>query len=131
MIPVELVDPRYYHLDTCFCPLAPDTAIWYPPAFDDYGQRAIEEHVPKLLPSTKIGSRTIRLQRGGDRPARSSRTPAATACTPRWPNGGYEPTATPLDEFVKAGGSAKCLTCGSMAKRQRAGESYSCFSSLS
>jgi N-dimethylarginine dimethylaminohydrolase len=23
---------------------------------------------------------------------------------------GYEPIATPLDEFVKAGGSAKCLT---------------------
>jgi N-dimethylarginine dimethylaminohydrolase len=23
---------------------------------------------------------------------------------------GYEPVATPLDEFVKAGGSAKCLT---------------------
>ncbi len=23
---------------------------------------------------------------------------------------GYEPRATPLDEFVKAGGSAKCLT---------------------
>ncbi len=49
VIPVELVDPRYYHLDTCFCPLAPDTAIWYPPAFDDYGQRAIQQHVPNLL----------------------------------------------------------------------------------
>jgi N-dimethylarginine dimethylaminohydrolase len=24
--------------------------------------------------------------------------------------GGYEPVATALDEFVKAGGSAKCLT---------------------
>jgi N-dimethylarginine dimethylaminohydrolase len=23
---------------------------------------------------------------------------------------GYDPIATPLDEFVKAGGSAKCLT---------------------
>jgi N-dimethylarginine dimethylaminohydrolase len=23
---------------------------------------------------------------------------------------GYEPISTPLDEFVKAGGSAKCLT---------------------
>ena len=39
VIPVELVDPRYYHLDTCFCPLAPGVAIWYPPAFDRYGQR--------------------------------------------------------------------------------------------
>ena len=25
VIPLELVEPRYYHLDTCFCPLAADT----------------------------------------------------------------------------------------------------------
>ena len=35
MIPLELVDPHYYHLDTCFSPLAPGVAAWYPGAFDD------------------------------------------------------------------------------------------------
>ncbi len=30
VIPLELVDPYYYHLDTCFCPLAPGVAIYYP-----------------------------------------------------------------------------------------------------
>ena len=30
VIPLELVDPYYYHLDTCFCPLAPGMAIYYP-----------------------------------------------------------------------------------------------------
>src|SRR3990172_379618 len=49
VIPVELVDARYYHLDTCFCPLAEGEAIWYPPAFDDYGQRAVREHVKNLI----------------------------------------------------------------------------------
>ena len=34
VIPLELVDPYYYHLDTCFCPLPPGVAIYYPPAFD-------------------------------------------------------------------------------------------------
>jgi len=109
VIPVELIDPRYYHLDTCFCPLAPDTAIWYPPAFDDYGRRAIEEHVPNLLAveqaeaerfacnAVVIGRRVI-TNTGCDR------MHAALAAE------GYEPVATPLDEFVKAGGSAKCLT---------------------
>src|SRR6059058_1814739 len=28
VLPVELVDPRFYHLDTCFCPLAAGEAIW-------------------------------------------------------------------------------------------------------
>jgi N-dimethylarginine dimethylaminohydrolase len=109
VLPVELVDPRYYHLDTCFCPLAADTAIWYPPAFDDYGQRAIRQHVPNLLAveqveaerfacnAVVIGKRVI-TNTGCDQ------LHAALAAAD------YEPIATPLDEFVKAGGSAKCLT---------------------
>jgi N-dimethylarginine dimethylaminohydrolase len=109
VIPVELVDPRYYHLDTCFCPLTGETAIWYPPAFDDYGQRAIEEHVPKLMAVDKeeaerfacnamVIGRTVITNTGCDK---LHATLTAS---------GYEPVATPLDEFVKAGGSAKCLT---------------------
>ena len=27
VMPLELVDPSFYHLDTCFCPLAPGEAI--------------------------------------------------------------------------------------------------------
>ncbi|MEW6158445.1 MAG: hypothetical protein AB1813_13510 [Verrucomicrobiota bacterium] len=34
-ISVELVDARFYHLDTCFCPLPGGGAIWFPPAFDE------------------------------------------------------------------------------------------------
>src|SRR5207253_1799354 len=36
VLPLELVNPYFYHLDTCFCPLAPGEAIYYPPAFDNY-----------------------------------------------------------------------------------------------
>src|SRR3990172_3874073 len=109
VIPVELVDPRYYHLDTCFCPLAPDEAIWYPPAFDDYGQRAIQQHVPKLIAvdqseaerfacNAVVVGRTVITNTGCDQLHDELR------------RRGYEPLATPLGEFTKAGGSAKCLT---------------------
>ncbi len=30
VLPLELVNPGFYHLDTCFCPLAPGEAIYYP-----------------------------------------------------------------------------------------------------
>jgi N-dimethylarginine dimethylaminohydrolase len=109
VIPVELIDARYYHLDTCFCPLAPDEAIWYPTAFDEYGQRAIREHVPKLIEAERaeaerfacnavVLGKYVITNNGCDRlqEALASR--------------GYKPLSTPLDEFVKAGGSAKCLT---------------------
>ncbi len=33
VLPLELVDPRFYHLDTCFCPLEGDLALFYPGAF--------------------------------------------------------------------------------------------------
>lgn len=109
VIPVELIDARYYHLDTCFCPLAKDEAIWYPPAFDEYGQRAIRSHVGKLLEVEQVEAerfacnavligRTVITNTGCEQ--------LHAALTAR----GYEPIATPLDEFVKAGGSAKCLT---------------------
>ena len=49
VIPLELVDPYYYHLDTCFCPLAPGVAIYYPGAFDQYALPALAEHVPDLI----------------------------------------------------------------------------------
>ncbi len=49
VISVELVDPRFYHIDTCFCPLSDGGAVWFPPAFDEYGQRTIRNHVPNLI----------------------------------------------------------------------------------
>ncbi len=49
VLPLELVDPRFYHLDTCFCPLAPDQALYFPGAFDAYGQKVIETHIPHLV----------------------------------------------------------------------------------
>jgi N-dimethylarginine dimethylaminohydrolase len=39
----------FYHLDTCFCPLPDGSAVWFPAAFDEYGQRAIRAHVPELI----------------------------------------------------------------------------------
>jgi N-dimethylarginine dimethylaminohydrolase len=42
VLPLELVNPRFYHLDTCFCPLAPGEALYYPDAFDAYGQRVLQ-----------------------------------------------------------------------------------------
>ena len=49
VLPLELVDKRFYHLDTCFCPLAPGEAIYFPDAFDAYGRKVLASHIPKLI----------------------------------------------------------------------------------
>lgn len=127
VIPVELIDARYYHLDTCFCPLSPTEAVWYPPAFDEYGQRAIRTHVGQSLGDrqNRVSARRdhaeplIEVERTeAERFACNAvvigkRVITNTGCDrlhAALAERGYEPVATPLDEFVKAGGSAKCLT---------------------
>ncbi len=109
VLPVQLVNDRYYHLDTCFCPLNETTAIWYPAAFDEYGQRAIEACIPRLIEvrddeATRFACNAVVI---GQYVALNSGCPDLES---RLQAAGYTPHATPLDEFIKAGGSAKCLT---------------------
>jgi N-dimethylarginine dimethylaminohydrolase len=109
VLPLELVDPRFYHLDTCFCPLAPGQAIYYPPAFDTYGQKVLQTHIPRLLAvhdaealrfgcNAVVVGKTVIVNTGCEELATGLQA---------W---GYRTVAVELDEFLKAGGSAKCLT---------------------
>lgn len=109
VIPVALRDHYYYHLDTCFCPLAPGVAIYHPPAFDDYGLAALKEHVPRLLPIDEAEARHFACNAVvvGHHVVTNVGCPKLHALLREE---GYESSETPLHEFVKAGGSAKCLT---------------------
>jgi N-dimethylarginine dimethylaminohydrolase len=109
VIAMELVDPYYYHLDTCFCPLAPNQAIYLRDAFDEYGRRALREAVADLIEVDADEARSFACNA-----VVVGRTVVTNMGCPKLHaalrDKGYEPRATPLGEFVKAGGSAKCLT---------------------
>ena len=109
VLPIELVNPYFYHLDTCFCPLAPGEAIYHPEAFDAYGRRVLEAHIPRLLAvgeadaqrfgcNAVVVGKTVVVNAGCDKLASDLRS---------W---GYAVAPVELDEFIKSGGSAKCLT---------------------
>jgi N-dimethylarginine dimethylaminohydrolase len=109
VIPLELIDSHYYHLDTCCCPLAPGEAIWFPGAFDEYGRQAMREAVLRLIEVSADEAHSFAC----NAVVVGRHVVTNTGC----PNlhrdlraAGYEPHETPLSEFVKAGGSAKCLT---------------------
>jgi N-dimethylarginine dimethylaminohydrolase len=109
VLPMELVDPRFYHLDTCFCPLAPGWAIYYPGAFDEYGRSVLRDRIPNLIEvaaeeaisfscnAVVVGRRVI-LNRGATKLAETLR------------DAGFEARPLEFTEFIKSGGSAKCLT---------------------
>jgi ornithine--oxo-acid transaminase len=107
---LHLVDPRFYHVDTCFCPLSNGDAMYYPGAFDPASLASIEACYPphrRILVNeddaaafacnaVNIGP-TILLNRIS--PTLRSTLEAR----------GFEVVETPLSEFLKAGGAAKCL----------------------
>ncbi len=109
VLPLQLVDDYYYHLDTCFCPLAEDLAMYYPPAFDEYAQRAIQEHIPRLIAVREEEAKLFACNA-----VVIGRNVVLNAGCPHLEEDlkqhGFEPHATDLSEFIKAGGSAKCLT---------------------
>ena len=109
VIPLQLVDTRYYHLDTCFCPLDETSAIVHLPAFDTYAQQALREHVPTLIEVDPIEAERFAC----NAVVLGSHVVLNTGCEQleaALQERGFTPHATPLDEFIKAGGSAKCLT---------------------
>jgi N-dimethylarginine dimethylaminohydrolase len=109
VIPLELVDRRYYHLDTCFCPLTPRSAIYYPSAFDAYAIDAMRGHIDQLIPVSEEEAR----QFACNAVVLGSTVITNSGCGElhrRLREHGFDVAECPLSEFVKAGGSAKCLT---------------------
>lgn len=111
IVTLKLVDQRFYHLDTCFCPLEGGFLLYYPPAFDEASRADIELRVP--------AARRIAI---GEEDALAfacnavniDSTVVVNRATPAFvkalAKNGFEVLQTPLAEFMKAGGSAKCLT---------------------
>jgi len=111
VVSLQLVDERFYHLDTCFCPLTGGYLLYYPPAFDFYSNRIIEMRVPAekriaiqeadavkfACNAVNIGHTVVMNQVSNDLKQQLAKV-------------GFQVIETPLNEFIKAGGAAKCLT---------------------
>lgn len=109
VVPIKLTDPRFYHLDTCFCPLAPGVAMAAPVAFDATSWRALERHVPRLIPVPQEIAVTFACNAlvVGDRLVTSG--PEA-ALRPILSPVGLVPLHVDMSEFQKSGGAVRCLT---------------------
>lgn len=109
--PLRLCDARFYHLDTCFCPLEDDHLMFYPGAFDEEGKASIREVVPPdrllALNEDEAVLFTCNAVNIGD----SVIVNAASGRCKEWLNQrGFKVIETATGEFIKAGGSAKCLS---------------------
>lgn len=109
VLPLELVDTRWYHLDTCLFPLRADLLAYYPPAFDEYAQKVLaglpgEKILLSEHDALRFGGNAVVI---GDRVAMNAGCPELEAALRAH---GFTTFATDLSEFLKSGGAAKCLT---------------------
>jgi len=111
VVSLRLVDPRFYHLDTCFLPLPDGAVAWYPGAFDTRSNQVIESLVP-LEKRIIVGE--------DDAPRFSANAVvvgdfvimncASEKLSRAVQERGLKVEIVDFSEFIKAGGSAKCLT---------------------
>jgi len=111
VLPLLLVDERFYHLDTCLCPLASGHVMAFMDAFSPHAQKLIRRSVePQYLieigpeDALAFACNAVEIDDAIVLHAASARLQA------RLNDAGYRVFATELSEFHKAGGSAKCLT---------------------
>ena len=108
VIACELIDSRFYHLDTCFCPINKNQALYFPGAFKPDSIARMKQHID-LLPITpgdaeKFACNAVVLGKQVVLPAQCAETEKLLKSL------GYESFGVELGEFLKAGGSAKCLS---------------------
>ena len=110
-IPLLLVDERFYHLDTCFCPLASGHVLVFMDAFSPHSQKLLRRTVePEYLIELSVTDALSFACNAVELDETLVMHDASMKLRERLHSIGYRVFATDLSDFHKAGGSAKCLT---------------------
>jgi len=105
---IQLTDKRFYHLDTCFCPLNKDHALYYPGAMSGESILEMWKHID-LIPvpeeeamrfacNAVVIGKDVVMQK--DCPKTQNQLHKL----------GFSVHEVDLSEFIKSGGNAKCLS---------------------
>lgn len=111
VVSLKLIDSRFYHLDTCFCPLLNEEVMYYPGAFDVESLKQIENN-------TRPDNRIILDENDANQFACNAvlientliLNNASSSLKTRLEQSGYQVILQPVTEFMKSGGANKCLT---------------------
>lgn len=109
VVSLELVDPRFYHLDTALAVLDDTTIAYYPPAFSDESRARLLDLFPDAIEVSAADAAVLGLNAVSDGlnvvlPA------AATGFAEQLREAGFRPIGVDLSELLKGGGSVKCCT---------------------
>ncbi|WP_123026956.1 dimethylargininase [Mycolicibacterium stellerae] len=109
LVSLELVDPRFYHLDTALAVLDGTTIAYYPPAFSEDSRTRLLELFPDAIEVATPDAYVLGLNAVSD--GRNVVHPAAaTGFAEQLSDAGFVPIGVDLSELLKGGGSIKCCT---------------------
>lgn len=110
LVALELVDEKYYHLDTCLCMLNEDHALMYPGAFTDEGCEMIYKLFDNVIEATTYEAeklfavnatcpdgKNVLIQQG------------STDVNKKLRDAGFHVHEYSTYEFLKSGGSVFCM----------------------
>lgn len=107
---IELTDPDFYHLDTCFSVLDEDSVLIYPGAFQQAGLDLVHLFFRNVIESPENEARTLfscnaHCPDGKYVVIQKGCTETVNALS----SAGYTPVEVDTSEFLKAGGSVFCM----------------------
>ena len=109
VVTLQLVDPRFYHLDTALAVLDDRTVAYLPEAFSTGSRRVLERLYPDAVVATEADALVLGLNAVSDGrhvvlDARAQGLAHSLA------KRGFEPVPVEMTELNKAGGGVKCCT---------------------
>jgi N-dimethylarginine dimethylaminohydrolase len=107
VISLQLVDPRFYHLDTALARLDADTVVYWPGAFAPPSQDVLQELFPDAILADEREAAALALNMVSD----GSTVIMTTECdelAERIVDRGFAVVRASTSELRKAGGGAKC-----------------------
>jgi N-dimethylarginine dimethylaminohydrolase len=111
VVPLALATERFYHLDTCFCPLPGGEILYHPPAFTPHGRRLIQDRVPEDLLIEASGEDAQRFCVNAVAVERTViMAEAADPLRGILAERGYRVAEVDLSPFILSGGGAYCMT---------------------
>lgn len=113
VIPVRLINPQFYHLDTACLFIPPRFLLYYPDAFDSASKKVLAGLPVELLPvgeedAKRFACNGVFVEHGGHTTVIMNKPSKELVGT--LDKFGFLVRGIDMSEFLKSGGSARCLT---------------------